>query len=151
MKIVLLSVVVVLLLAGCGSGIVAPFDSPIAPLPGAGDTALLSGFLMLVINGGLAGVIIAWLLDTPIGTRFRDALTSALAGDLGVTAKIVGRVLAIVFGLVLSLAAYAVALAFGFVTNPGGLAAWLNLAIYLCGVSFPASQLVHGLKTKTKT
>ena len=148
MKIVLL-LIVVLLLAGCGGGVV-PFDSPIAPLPGAGDTALLSGFLMLVVNGGLAGIIVAWLLDTPIGTRFRDALTSALAGDLGVTAKIVGRVLAIVLGLVLSLAAYTVAMAFSFVANPGGLAAWLNLAIYLSGVSFPASQLVHGLKAKAK-
>jgi len=137
-----------LVLVGC-SGAVQPFTSPIGPpsgdLPPAGNTELLQSLIMLLVNGGLAGYIVYKLLETPAGTDFRESLVELLSPALGVGDAFISRAISIVATGALSLAGYAIGIALGFLPNPGDLAAWLNLALYLVGGAFPGSQLFHAL------
>lgn len=136
-----------LLLVGCSSAPLV-FESPIAPIgdiPSPGDTALLQAAILLFVNGGLAGYLVYKLLETPIGEKARKNLLELLAPVLGVGPALVGRVVAVILSASLSLVFYAVGMGFGFFDNPGDLGAWLNLALYLGGISFPVSQLGHGV------
>lgn len=135
-----------LVLVGCGSQLVT-FESPIipgGPVPQPGNVKLLYGFISLVVQGGLAGVLVYKFLEAPIGVRVRKNVTNFLTEPFGVGEQVVGRVLAILGATSVSLGFYAIGMAFGLYENPGNLASWLNLALYLSSISYPTSQLAHG-------
>lgn len=132
----------------------APFDSHLptptpappgpGPLPEPGDTAMLQAVLKKLISGGLASVIVYWFLAKDIGKALVDGLVKVLNGlRIGVEWAEVARYVAIVLSGLLSLGAYAVALGFGFVADPGSAAAWLNLVLWLMGVGYTGSQMLH--------
>lgn len=134
----------------------APFDSHLptptpappgpgpGPLPEPGDTAMLQAVLKKLISGGLASVIVYWFLAKDIGKALVDMLVKMLNGlRIGVERAEVARYVAIVLSGLLSLGAYAVALGFGFVADPGSAAAWVNLVLWLMGIGFMGSQMLH--------
>lgn len=132
----------------------APFDSHLptptpappgpGPLPEPGDTAMLQAVLKKLISGGLASVVVYWFLAKDIGKALVDGLVKVLNWmRIGVAWAEMARYVAIVLSGLLSLGAYAVALGFGFVADPGSAAAWLNLVLWLMGVGYTGSQMLH--------
>jgi hypothetical protein len=126
-----------------------PTPSPPGPIPGPGETALFNELLMQLISGGLATLIVWSFLDAPIGKDLVGWLTSVTDWmRLGLEEGEVTRYSAIVLAGAVSMAAYLVALAFGFVPDPGSAASWINLVLALLGVSFTGSQVLH-IRVKT--
>lgn len=126
-----------------------PTPSPPDPIPEPGETALFSGLLMQLISGGLATLVVWSFLDAPIGQDLVSWLTSVTDWmRLGLDEGEVTRYTAIVLAGAVSVAAYLVALAFGFVPDPGSVASWINLVLALLGVSFTGSQVLH-IRVKT--
>ena len=114
------------------------------PLPEPGDTAMVQASLMKLISGGLASVIVYAFLAKAAGKALVDVLVEwANALGIGMEWGEVARYTAIVLSGLLALGAFAVALAFGFVANPGSVAAWVNLGLWLLGVGFTGSQMLH--------
>ena len=130
----------------------ATFDSPLpppGPLPKPGDTALFQELLMQLISGGLASLIVWKFLDAPVGKSLVNRLLDAADRlRLGFGLAEVARYTAIVLTGAVSVGAYLIALAFGFVPDPGSVAAWVNLVLALLGVSFTGSQVIH-IRVKT--
>jgi hypothetical protein len=123
--------------------------SPPGPIPGPGEAALFNELLMQLISGGLATLIVWSFLDAPIGKDLVGWLTSVTDWmRLGLDEGEVTRYTAIVLAGAVSMAAYLVALAFGFVPDPGSAASWINLVLALLGVSFTGSQVLH-IRVKT--
>ena len=117
------------------------FQSPL--LPGAGSgTLTISLLLAQLISGGLASVIVYAFLAAPAGERLVAWLARSLAW-LGLAQSEITRYTAIALSACVSLAAYAVALAFGFVPDPVGAEGWLDLMLALLGVGYTGSQVVH--------
>jgi hypothetical protein len=150
--IVMVSVMVFVMIGSAGVVRSATFDSPLpppGPLPEPGDTALFQELLMQLISGGLASLIVWKFLDAPVGKSVVNWLLDVADWlRLGLGLAEVVRYTAIVLTGATSAVAYLIALAFGFVPDPGSVAAWINLILALVGVSFTGSQVIH-IRVKT--
>jgi len=101
-------------------------------------------FLMYVIGGGGATVLVHWFLNTPAG----EALATRVAGWLAIFG-VAGpsettRLLAVIFSAIVATAAYGVAGALAFVPLPPDLMGWINLILALGGIGFTGATVRHG-------
>lgn len=137
--------VISLVMSACSPVGMGTFDSPLpGPLPEPGDTALLEAVLMQFISGGLSSVVVFWFLGTKLGKKVIEWMVKLLGSiHIDVTWGELARYTAIVAAGLISLGFYALALALGFVGNPGSLAAWINLLLALLGVGYTGSQVLY--------
>ena len=112
------------------------------------ESGLLKALLLDIIFGGAAGVAVWRFVESKAGQKLRDKLADWL-GYFGLEPPEVTRYLTMTLSVLVSLAAYGVALAFTFVPNPGTLEGWLNLIIQLFGAAYAISQVCHA-RRKTR-
>ena len=113
------------------------------------ESGLLKVLLLDVIFGGAAGVVVWRFVESRACQKLRDRLAARL-GYFGLEPSEVTRYLVMVLSVLVSLAAYGVALAFAFVPNPGTAEGWLNLILQLFGTAYAMSQVLHA-RRKTRT
>lgn len=112
------------------------------------ESGLLKALLLNIIFGGAAGVVVWRFVESKAGQALRDRLAAWL-GYFGLEPPEVTRYLAMTLSVLVSLAAYGIALAFTFVPNPGTLEGWLDLVIQLFGIAYAMSQVCHA-RRKTR-
>ena len=95
-----------------------------------------------LISGGLAAIVVLKLLDTKLGKDAAKAIADALSFT-GTTQFNVTRYLAIILSTAVSVGAYCIAMAFGYVEDPVTVEAWANLILTLGGLAFTGSQIAH--------
>ena len=112
------------------------------------ENGLLKALLSNIIFGGAAGVAVWRFVESKAGRKLRDGLAAWL-GYFGLEPPEVTRYLTMVLSVLVSLAAYSVALMFAFVPNPGNVEGWLNLILQLFGAVYAMSQVCHA-RRKTR-
>jgi hypothetical protein len=112
------------------------------------ESGLLKALLLDIIFGGAAGVAVWRFVESKAGCKLRDKLAFWL-GYFGLEPPEVTRYLTMVLSVLVSLAAYGVALAFAFVPNPGSVVGWLDLVLQLFGIAYTMSQVLHA-RRKTR-
>lgn len=152
-----------LLLAACvvePTPTVSPLPTPVSPLSTpAGEVwpikiggnpvdSVLFELLMQLISGGLAATVVYKFLGSVVGSDLLLWLSPKLA-PIGLDASEVTRYVAILLSGALSLGAYAIAMAFAYVPDPGSVEGWTNLLLSLLGVGFTGSQVLHA-RSKAK-
>lgn len=99
--------------------------------------------LTKVISGGAAAVPVWWFLGKPWGELLSQKIAVLLAG-LSIGPRETKRIIAVVLSTALSLGIYMLAVAFGYRDMPGTPEQWINLILFLGGLSFTANQALHG-------
>jgi hypothetical protein len=104
---------------------------------------LFKGLLWPFLTSGGGGLVAFWLLEKPIGKNIAAWLTNVQAQIFAFNSRQVMRILAYVIGLIASFAMYSVGVGLGWATFPAGLEQWLNLGVWLLGISFSSSHAAH--------
>ena len=112
------------------------------------ESGLLKALLLGIIFGGAAGIAVWRFVESKAGQELRDRLAAWL-GYFGLEPPEVTRYLTMTLSVLVSLAAYGVALAFTFVPDPGTAEGWLDLVLQLFGVAYAMSQVCHA-RCKTR-
>lgn len=98
--------------------------------------------LQLLSSGGVS-IGVYWFLNTPLGKRIVDSISSWTKPQLGVNGPVVTRCLAMLgSGLVGTLMYWLIGL-IGWVVLPVDLEGWLNVILMVSGIAFTGSQAWH--------
>ena len=112
------------------------------------ESGLLKALLLDIIFGGAAGVVVWRFIESKAGQALRDKLAAWL-GYFGLEPPETTRYLTMTLSVLVSLAAYGVALVFTFVPNPATAQGWLDLVLQLFGIAYGMSQVCHA-RRKTR-
>lgn len=112
------------------------------------ENGLLKALLLDIIFGGAAGVAVWRFVESKACQKLRDRLADWL-GYFGLEPAEVTRYLAMALSVLVSLAAYGIALAFVFVPDPCTLQGWLDLILQLFAIAYGTSQVCHA-RRKTR-
>lgn len=112
------------------------------------ESGLLKALLLNIIFGGTAGVAVWRFVESKACQKLRDRLADWL-GYFGLEPPEITRYLVMTLSVLVSLAAYGIALAFTFVPNPGTAEGWLDLVLQLFGIAYAMSQVLHA-RRKTR-
>jgi hypothetical protein len=106
---------------------------------------LLLNLVSYIISGGGAGVIVYWLLTTPVVEGFVLRVSAWVEKAIGLNASQLKRIVAGVLSTVFSVGAFCIGalIAPELMTLPVNVVEWINLVLYLGGLSFGISQVVH--------
>jgi len=106
------------------------------------ESGSLKALLLDIVFGSAAGVAVWRFVESKAGHKLRDRLAPWL-GYFGLEPPEVTRYLVMALSVLVSLAAYGVALVFAFVSNPGTAEGWLNLLLQLFAIAYITSQVLH--------
>lgn len=109
------------------------------------EEGLFINLLVRLLQSGASGIIVYWLLEQPFMLGFVAWLEEASVWFTFGAAEL-KRYVAIGLATVLSLALYMLMLIVGVATLPMGWVAWVDLVLWLGGLSYGTSQVVHARK-----
>lgn len=145
MKRVLIVTLVVTLLMGFAFAVPVLAQGPTV----AFEEGLFVSLLIKLLNSGAAGMVVFWLLEQPFAKDLVTWLerTSKL---FTFSASELKRYVAIVLSTILSLGIYMLLVLVNVSPVPVGAVAWADLLLWLGGLSFGVSQVVHARKKLNK-
>lgn len=111
------------------------------------EEGLFIDLLMRAINGGVAALAVYWFLEQPFAEGIMDWLR-VISEGLTASKKQVKRYFALVVATILSVGLYSLTVAAGVAEFPLDWVAWLDLIIWLGGLTFAGSQMVHSRDLK---
>lgn len=107
------------------------------------DQELLRKMLEVVILNGFPMVGIYWFLERPFVKRFFESIKVFVQQELGIPVGALVRYTAIVLSILVSVGLYALYAALGYATMPVTFEEWANLALFLGGINFAGTQIIH--------
>jgi hypothetical protein len=106
------------------------------------EEGLFINLLVRLLQGGASGIIVYWLLEQPFMLGFVAWLEDASAWFTFTDSEL-KRYVAIALATVLSLGLYMLLVVVGVATLPVGWVSWVDLVLWLGGLSYGTSQVVH--------